>query len=314
MFGIEGNGFIVSICVTLLLIGTVTYYCNSRLSAMEKALVKQNQVLGDFITNVRTSLVSTDSQQQQTGGAAEEAIVAARQHYASSNPVGLITVSEDSDENNDDDDNDDSDSSLDCGSILSSENHDNDSINNDNDKCYNDICEYDTSNIEKRIDFGIQSIASKLSQADTSTFIINLSTNNDTEHTNTTLFETMNTSPVTKENKDITVIEQDDINERPLTPPIVKTIKLGDINNEEELEQATSRGSLGTSSEISSIHNDTSTNISVSSNHANDSINLHKMKVQQLKEIAISQGIVSEETVKKIKKSELIKILKDSKL
>ena len=42
MFGLEGSGFIVAIAVTLLLAGAIVYYCNTRITAMEKAIVKQN--------------------------------------------------------------------------------------------------------------------------------------------------------------------------------------------------------------------------------------------------------------------------------
>ena len=55
MFGLEGSGFIIAISVSLLLVGAVVYYFNTRVASLEKALVRQNQVLADFIQNVKTS-------------------------------------------------------------------------------------------------------------------------------------------------------------------------------------------------------------------------------------------------------------------
>ena len=50
------NSFLLSIALTLLLAGVIIYYVNSRFKNIENSLQKQNTILSDFITNVRNDL------------------------------------------------------------------------------------------------------------------------------------------------------------------------------------------------------------------------------------------------------------------
>jgi len=311
MFGLEGSGFIVAIGVTLLLAGAVAYYCNSRISAMEKALVKQNQVLGDFISNVRASLASSEPPRRPVEGAGSmEALAAARKHYASGEPADLITVSEDengsgndaeNDAENDADDDADDDGSGSDGSGSDGSGSDGSDIDSDDEVSVDEIEE-----IGRPMDRS-NSPADRLSQL-ASIDITSL------------IVESVSPAHM-HENPEVRVVElSDELNDepdpyaRPPTPPATKTIKLGDISNEEELEQAASGGSLSSASELSSLHNDTSTNVSATSSqhYANGTINLRKVKVQQLKEMAVAQGVATGDAVKKMKKADLIKALKAS--
>lgn len=305
MFGLEGSGFIVAIGVTLLLVGAVAYYCNSRLSAMEKALVKQNQVLGDFISNVRVSLASSDPPRRPVEEAGSvEALTAARKHYASGEPADLITVSED--ENGSDDEADDDLESSDDGSGSDGSGSDGSDIDSDDEASVDEIEEIEE--IGRPMDRSNSPVGGfgQLPSIDITSLIVEAA------------------GPAhTDENSEVRVVElsdepNDELNEesnpyaRPPTPPVTKTIKLGDIDSEEELEQAASGGSLGSGSELSSLHNDTSTNVSATSSqhYANGTINLRKVKVQQLKEMAVAQGVATSDAVKKMKKADLIKALK----
>ena len=127
MFGLEGSGFIVALGVTLLLSGAIVYYCNSRIAALEKALVQQNQVLSDFIVNMRTSLENQASMPavmhnaQSNEHATETAIDAAKAYYSDTVPEDKIEVSEDSDDEEEDSDDEDD---LESGSDLESEQED----------------------------------------------------------------------------------------------------------------------------------------------------------------------------------------------
>ncbi len=102
MFGLEGSGFIVAIGVTLLISGAIVYYCNSRISSLEKAVVQQNQVLGDFITNVRASITMGGGSNQppvaSNDHANELAVDAANAFYSGTTPENRIEVSDDDDD------------------------------------------------------------------------------------------------------------------------------------------------------------------------------------------------------------------------
>ena len=120
MFGLEGSGFIIAISVCLLLVGAVVYYFNTRVASLEKALVRQNQVLADFIQNVKASRLESrasqmmEMEQQPGNGATVEAVQAAQHYYSNTVPQEKVDVSDDEDvESEDDEDLDDSESELD---------------------------------------------------------------------------------------------------------------------------------------------------------------------------------------------------------
>jgi hypothetical protein len=115
MFGLEGSGFIIAISVCLLLVGAVVYYFNTRVASLEKALVRQNQVLADFIQNVKASRLesrATPFMQHPSGnGATVEAVEAAQQYYSNTVPHEKVSVS-DNEEVETEDDISESDSEL----------------------------------------------------------------------------------------------------------------------------------------------------------------------------------------------------------
>ena len=104
MFGLEGSGFIIAISVCLLLVGAVVYYFNTRVASLEKALVRQNQVLADFIQNVKASRLESrasqmvEMEQQPGNGATVEAVQAAQQYYSNTVPQEKVDVSDDEEE------------------------------------------------------------------------------------------------------------------------------------------------------------------------------------------------------------------------
>ena len=120
MFGLEGSGFLIAISVSLLLVGAVVYYFNTRVASLEKALVRQNQVLADFIQNVKASRMearATHLMEQPGNGATNEAVQAAQQYYSNTVPQEKVDVSDDDEdeasEDGEDDLSDSDDSELD---------------------------------------------------------------------------------------------------------------------------------------------------------------------------------------------------------
>jgi hypothetical protein len=56
LLGLEGKGLLISVGITIIMCGAVTYYCHMRVKNVEVALMKQNQVLTSFITNVQNEI------------------------------------------------------------------------------------------------------------------------------------------------------------------------------------------------------------------------------------------------------------------
>ena len=93
MFMQEGMMFMVTSCLMILLVGAIVYYFNTRVSNLEKAIVKQNQVLSDFIVNVKGNVMN-QVDIAPPSGASPEAIANAQSMYRYSNPTNKIVVSE----------------------------------------------------------------------------------------------------------------------------------------------------------------------------------------------------------------------------
>lgn len=289
MFGLEGSGFIVAIAVTLLLAGAIVYYCNTRITAMEKAIVKQNQVLADFIGNVRNTLTNVPSgpvQQQSVvaNGATQEAVDAANDYYSNTTPENKIEVSDDS--QSEDDSESESDSDLDSDS--------------DDD---------DTNENEK-----IQEVSENIAVSD----LLNV-VQGDMEIGVIGIAMTPPDGPPPPEMPGPEITEITEITDIDEVNPQqeIKTIKLGDVKDEEELESVTlnsetlSSVSNGTSDEEEEEEEeDTSTVNSQVVTELNDET-VMKLRVAKLRELAVEMELGSEDSIKKTKKAALQEMIKN---
>lgn len=269
MFGLEGSGFIVALGVTLLLSGAIMYYCNSRIAALEKALVQQNQVLSDFIVNMRTSLENQASipavmhHAQSNEHATDTAIDAAKAFYSDTVPEEKIEVSEDNDSDDEDD--------LESGSDLESDQEDGEETDLDDEDA-------------KPIVLG--------GNADT--------TNLEIEEVELETYEE-------KQNQSRVIELTDggfDLSVKPVSE-MQQVIKLEDVDSLEEIEKATS-DSLSDGSSLSSHDDEDDASTVLSAKLA--VTDLKKIKVTQLKEMAVSAGKAPTEA-KKMKKAQLIEFL-----
>ena len=116
LLGLEGKGLLISVGITIIMCGAVTYYCHMRVKNVEIALMKQNQVLTSFITNVQTEIrkggLSDNRPLDLSSPEARDAV----KHIENSK----IEVSDDEDDDSEDDDSDtdesdDDDSEDDAG-------------------------------------------------------------------------------------------------------------------------------------------------------------------------------------------------------
>jgi hypothetical protein len=107
---------IVSIGISALLCGAIIYYCNSRLNQIEFAIMRQNQVLSSFITNVQNEIRSgTKLPVLSEDVSTEEARKSAEKHAIK------IVVSDDEVSDNNDSDDDEDDESDDSSSESDTE-------------------------------------------------------------------------------------------------------------------------------------------------------------------------------------------------
>ena len=291
MFGLEGSGFIVAIAVTLLLAGAIVYYCNTRITAMEKAIVKQNQVLADFIGNVRNTLTNVpagggpvQSQNVVANGATQEAVDAANDYYSNTTPEQKIEVSDDSQSEDDSNSESDSDSDLDSD-------------------------DEDTKENEK-----IQEVSENIAVSD----LLNVVNDNlEIGVIGITMTPPDGPPPPVISGPEITQLtEITEIDE--ITPPQeeIKTIKLGDVKDEEELESVTLNSeTLSSVSNGSSDEDEEEEDTSTVNSHVVTELNdesVMKLKVARLREIAVELALGSEDSIKKTKKAALQEMIKNN--
>lgn len=62
--GFVDRSVIVVVTLCLILIGALAYYFNSRIANLERSIVKQNHVLTDFITNVKSNMVLSSGEEK----------------------------------------------------------------------------------------------------------------------------------------------------------------------------------------------------------------------------------------------------------
>jgi hypothetical protein len=90
MFGLNSSVLLFSTC---LMICAVVYYVNIKITALEKALVRQNHVVADFISSIKGNMLQYEPCPTSETGATKEALFAAREMYKENK----INVSENSD-------------------------------------------------------------------------------------------------------------------------------------------------------------------------------------------------------------------------
>ena len=52
----QEKGFLISISLTLLLVGLIIFYVTTKFKSIENSIAKQNNILSDFIINVRNEI------------------------------------------------------------------------------------------------------------------------------------------------------------------------------------------------------------------------------------------------------------------
>jgi hypothetical protein len=288
MFGLEGSGFIVALGVTLLVSGAIVYYCNSRIAALEKALVQQNQVLSDFIVNMRTSIEKQSVIQEipivnnnniTNDHATDTALQAAKAYYSDTVPENKIEVSEDNESEEESDDEDDLESESDVESDEDSD--------NEGEVLQQIVISRDSEAIQQSV-FGDNTEVSNLEIEE-----VNLDSSESYKH----------------EQDEPKVVELTDggfdLSSESVSE-VQQVIKLGDVESLEEIEKTTS-SSLSDASSLSS-HDEDEDDASTVLSAKLAVTDLKKIKVTQLKEMAVSAGKIPAEA-KKMKKAQLINFL-----
>tara|TARA_B100000787_G_scaffold60652_2_gene44292 strand:- start:1551 stop:2498 length:948 start_codon:yes stop_codon:yes gene_type:complete len=104
---IQGNSLIISITLTLIVGAIIVYYLNSKIVTLEKTVARQNTVLADFVKNIRNEIAgpSLSIPSDISGPASHDATLEAKQSAETfmNAPRQRIDVSDDSESESDSD-------------------------------------------------------------------------------------------------------------------------------------------------------------------------------------------------------------------
>jgi hypothetical protein len=344
-FGLEINDILVSFILTLIVSGAITYFCHMRLKNIENAVTKQNQVLSSFITNVKNeinptfsvsgsidspstdidpaligsaSLGSASLGSASLGAASLASSEAIKAVAALEDKNGLIEIS--------DDDSDSSDSSQSDGSESDGSESEEDEedqkiipklldmnlgnlyeISQDDIKIIDLICippqKYNTTDI-------INSHNSKIIEI----FDVNTSdTDSDDESEDEIIVKKIvvptmvEVTPISVEATPVEVkpVEATPVEARPVEVQPIEATPIEVTSIEEKLIEAKPAEIV----EILTEDLDTSFIKKIHTTHEEGETKLEKLKIEDLRHLAVTKGLGSKDEVKKIKKSELIALL-----
>jgi hypothetical protein len=303
-FGLEINDILVSFVLTLIVSGAITYFCHMRLKNIENAVTKQNQVLSSFITNVKneinpasndfsisdSSSVASAATPFALGSAAtpfalasEEAIKAVA---ALEDKNSLIEVSDDDSDDSSSDESDDSETEDDEPERLEMNLGNFFEINQDDIKIIDLICipqKYTNDNNT------CDNSTSKIVEI----FDVNTSdTDSDDESEEEIIVKKIEEVKVPVQIP-MQVQAQMQVQEHSQAPEQIE-VKVVSIEPTEILTE-----DLDASNFIKKIH----------TTHEEGETKLEKMKIEDLRYLAVTKGLGSKDEVKKIKKPELIALL-----
>jgi hypothetical protein len=284
--------YFLPIIITMIALGGLFYYFNQRVSVLEKSIIRQNQVLADFISNVRSHIQSMNVSKETT-----ELVTHSSQPQQHNIVVdSRIQVPIDEEEDSESDNNDESDEESDDNDESDEESDDNDESDDESDE------------EEKKEDTHI----------DIQPILIEKQISHELEYEPIEIIEQ---TPV------VIASQQEPVPESQPQPEPVEIIEpepnvQPEQHNEEIKVTETNTNETDIQSLLSILaNNEEQDDVSVSTTSDFSSFNiqmvngkysqfklqdLQKYKIAELKDLAVRVGIAQKDSVKQLKKHELL--------
>ena len=301
LFGLEGKGLLISVGITIIMCGAVTYYCHMRVKNVEVALMKQNQVLSSFITNVQGEIRKGGLSDTRSDVSSPEARNAVKNLENSKIEVSDDSASEDEDEDETDDDASDSASASETESESESETDD-ETVDNKNSTIKDiKIVDIQTGLLNE---FTSNNKIIELTDLEEITDFANLreETDDDSDDDSISDVESISAISIEPEFKKINLSE---IIVEHKQEPVVNSVNVEEVDVVASADVHTGAGAGADADDfIKKI---------VKTEDKEKTSNINKMKIDELREKVILSGLGTVESVKKLKKSDLITLLTENK-
>jgi len=322
LFGVENNGLLISVGITIIMCGAVTYYCHMRVKNVEVALMKQNQVLTSFITNVQNEIRKGGLSDNRVDVSSPEARDAVKNIENSKIEVSDDDASASEDEHEDEDETDDE--------SASSSDSDSDS-EDDSETCNNKIKVFNSTIKDIKIvdilagslnDFTSNNKIIELTDLEEITDFANL--RDETEDDDDSDDESISDAESISHSESVSAISsKQELKKINLSEFIVEHKQEPVVNVEEivvekisvdeiSVEEISVEVSLDAHVDVDAESNDFIKKI-VKTEDKEKTSNINKMKIDDLREKVILSGLGTVESVKKLKKSDLITLLTTNK-
>ena len=281
------NRFIIQIVLILITSGIVMYFCNNRISHISKSVERQNEILSNFISNVKGSI---DHPTSQVGGSsheskpAPEALIAATKFrnekiYVSDDEINDNTPMKSVTENNNIDSNSESDT--------------------DSDDSYSDseiVTDSETNNDTKEIVISEEKVIQPVTSIDNS---------NKEVYSNNVLISNATETPIDCYDMMKTHSQNELSN--------VKKIEIGTQNIEYTTsENNTTETESDTNEADKSETNSNEENTVITTIQEKPIVMYKKLKVEELKNILRTKGLANDDVISKMKKTDLISLLENN--
>jgi hypothetical protein len=315
LLGLEGKGLLISVGITIIMCGAVTYYCHMRVKNVEVALMKQNQVLSSFITNVQGEIRKGGLSDTRTDVSSPEARNAVKNLENSK-----IEVSDDDDDSASETDASETDASeTDASETDASETDDETDASETDDKTEMDhegsanknstikdikIVDIHLQHAGLLNDFTSNNKIIELTDLEEITEFVNIrdETDDDSDDDSISDVESVSAISINQEFKKINI---SDIIVDHKQEPLVNSVNVEEVVVEVDLVAVT---------EVDAESNDFIKKIVKTEDKEKEKTsNINKMKIDDLREKVILSGLGTVESVKKLKKSDLITLLTENK-
>ncbi|MDA9216304.1 polycomb protein [bacterium] len=275
------SSFLFSTVVTLFLSVAIYYYFSLKVKNIEKALIQQNQVLADFIVQVKTNLNTSESPNPTALHAAQITVDSQNPHNST-----IIPVSDDENDSGEDSDNELDDDSTD----LESEEEDNNQSSELNQEIKTILANHSSNagNSLIQIDKNLNTDLDILNAVSGMVII-----SNDNLDVNTNILDI-------SEQNNLDVLNLEDITQKSSYDILNSLTKdqTSDDNEEEDEEE---------DDEEEELENVEDTQLTDKDNFVlkNNLTNFHSLKVSKLRELALDKGL----NIAGKKKNEIIALL-----
>lgn len=312
---IQGNSLIISITLTLIVGAIIVYYLNSKIVTLEKTVARQNTVLADFVKNIRNEIAgpSLSIPSGISGPASHDATLEAKQSAETfmNAPRQRIDVSDDSESESDSDSDAESDGENEAPQVGVSEEVKIIDLNSQSKESIIteivsgvDVIEVGDANkndnaikLGEAVSIGetIKTI-SLMNKDDIDSLKVQSDSDIDSDSDDDSDDEDQTHADVSDTHADVSDTHADVSAETPKDAEESKDISL---QNVDVLPEVVS-GSLDVH-QLFTKHLESSVNLAEDTN-----ISYHKLKVDELRKMAIETNLGSEDDISKMKKKDLV--------